>query len=211
MGTGCAYTLEQCRAVSKAWRVAVVDRSSCTVSVRSPNVSRLTENSVLHRLISSIAPSQLLRELRLHGLVRITDDALSPLRHASLPRLRLVDLTFCASLTTGVRLHLPSSVRELHVAGCPRMYDSLRELHAYTLDVHVCEHGRRAVEDQARTGFRFVNRALRAGIRLGAACCAGQACAFCPDVLQPTLDTASPHDQCHEVVHASVADWTYAR
>ena len=143
-------------------------------------------------------PSALLRELRLHGLTRITDDALSPMSRVPLPFLGVVGLTCCSRLTVDVRRHLPPSVRELHVAGCQLMSGSLDELSAYTLDVHVCPHGLRAVEEQAREGFRFLCPALRAGVRLGSTCCAGQVCAFCPDAR-------------FETWHASLADWSYAR
>ena len=197
--------LAQCMGVNRAWRAVVRQLATNTVVVSALDCRRAarTSDSSMHKLLCAPVPfSCPLLELHLHGLTAITDAALGPLRQHA--RVRLVGLTFCRRLTTGIRAHLPASVRELHVLGCPRMYGRLGELDDFTLDIHVCELGLQAVEEQAFGGFRFVDAAFRAGIRRGSACACGATnggeCATVTDlrgeaILEP------------EVWHASSFDW----
>ena len=200
------FTLHRCMAVSKAWNQCVRKRLAF-----SANVSSLDNNGahIDDRIIRRILLHSPIMELHLHGLTNITDDALEPLWKQR--GLRLVSLTYCTGLTTAIGRHLPPSVRELRISGCHRMYSHLTELRVPTLDIHVCEPAVKGVEHQALRGFRFVDPALRAGVRQGTACkcphsttgllaidCASD-CKRIPDisgVLRPP-----------EIWHASSFDW----
>ena len=107
-----------------------------------------------------------------------------------------------------MRHHLPPSARELRVAGNYLMYAQLDEFDGPTLalDIHVCEPALREVATQSLAGFRFVDPAMRAGVRLGAVCACRRGdelacCARVPDV----------HGELHapEVWHASSFDWHF--
>ena len=193
-----SFTLCQCAAVATAWRLAVrrIQRELRRVAISAadgPHMIRMSDRIVERLLASACA----LAELRLHGLVLLSDAALRPLRE--LPSLRLVSVTYCTKLTTELKWTLPVSVRELHVAGCAKMYANLDALSPLRLDVHVCEAGLRAVEEQSLAGFRFVDPALRAGIRHGPACaCMCGGCVAIADVHgvrpEPTVWHASCFD-----------------
>ena len=203
------FTLHRCMAVSKAWNQCVRKRLAF-----SANVSSLDNNGahIDDRIIRRILLHSPIMELHLHGLTNITDDALEPLWKQR--GLRLVSLTYCTGLTTAIGRHLPPSVRELRISGCHRMYSHLTELRVPTLDIHVCEPAVKGVEHQALRGFRFVDPALRAGVRQGTTCncphattgllaidCASD-CKRIPDisgVLRPP-----------EIWHASSFDWIVA-
>jgi hypothetical protein len=218
-----AYTLSQASSVSHAWSASIrLLRSQINPTVNISVDDALHANApqttdrVVHRVLTSSPHT--LAELHLHGLERISDHALCSLVERR--RLRLVSLTYCTRLTTGIRRYLPPSVRELRVAGCISMYRALAELATlYTLDVHVCPRGLQLVEEQALAGFRFVDPSMRAGIRCGplhscSACTSSRTeassghepstpvtlCAVVPDFYGATQP---------ELWHASSFDWGF--
>ena len=195
------YTLSKCAAVSKTWRQAVQHirhelRRVAVSATDEPHLIRTSDRIVERVLVSAIHE---LTELHLHGLVLLSDSALRPLQHCH--SLRLASFTYCTKLTTLVKYNLPSSTRELHVAGCARMYGDLDALSPLLLDVHVCEAGLLAVEEQSASGFRFIDPALRAGIRQGPACACK--CGSCVAIADRNGRPAVPP----QVWHASSFDW----
>ena len=196
-----AYTLSKCAAVSKSWRAAVHQirdqfRRVAISATDEPHLIRTSDRIVERVLLTAVRE---LTELHLHGLVLLSDSALRPLQHCH--SLRLASFTYCTKLTTLVKWNLPNSTRELHIAGCARMYGDLDALSPLLLDVHVCEAGLRAVEEQAEGGFRFVDPAMRAGIRQGPACACK--CGGCVAI----ADRNGGRPATPQVWHASSFDW----
>jgi hypothetical protein len=183
------YTLSKCAAVSKSWRAAVqcIRNELRRVAISAADDPWLirTSDRIVERVLASAIRE--LTELRLHGLVLLSDSALSPLLHCH--SLRLASFMYCTKLTTLVKYNLPRSTRELHIAGCARMYGDL-----------VCEAGLHAVEEQSLSGFRFVDPALRAGIRQGPACACK--CGGCVAIADRNGRPA-----VQQVWHASSFDW----
>ena len=212
-----AYTLSQAAAVSHAWNKAIqLLRSQINphvnISVFDGSHAVSTTDRVVHRVLTSSPHT--LAELHLHGLEHIYDGALRSLVERQ--RLRLVSLTYCTRLTTGIRRFLPKSVRELRIAGCISMYRALAELAAiYTLDVHICPRGVQLVEEQALAGFRFVDPSMRAGIRCGPlhSCLACSSCTETSSGQEPAnLCAVVPDihgDTQPESWHASSFDWGF--
>lgn len=211
------YLRHLCMCVSRTWarHIRTLDHT-INVSALTMTGSARTGDQIIRRVLS---PTNIV-EVRLHWLVRITDDALSPLK--TQPCLRVLAVTYCTNLTLGLKGHLPPSVQELRVAGCHQLYDQLPALEErFTLDVHTCAGGTREVEQQALRGFRFVDHALRAGIRSGplhtCMCCGTpaqaaqqRACATLPDARgkrhEPELWHASSFDWCSRDAWASVKE-----
>jgi hypothetical protein len=208
------FSLNQCLVVSTAWRSAALrkrgDQTVVTILSQVGTLSRigrLTNDLVLQRALASF--HMRVCELHLHSLSMITDAALVPLTR--LLSLRTLGLTYCTGLTVACKHSLPRSVAELHVAGCRRMYPTLHKLEesGLLLDIHICERALQLVETHALCGFRFVDPALRAGVRKGPRCACKMTsgeCSLIPDVLgdvrQPELWHASSFDwQCHS------SDW----
>lgn len=194
------YTLSKCAAVSKSWRAAVqcIRHELRRVAISAADDPWLirTSDRIVERVLASAIRE--LTELRLHGLVLLSDSALRPLQHCH--ALRLASFTYCTKLTTLVKYNLPSSTHELHIAGCARMYGDLDSLSPLLLDVHICEAGLHAVEEQSLSGFRFVDPALRAGIRQGPACACK--CGGCVAIADRNGQLA-----VQQVWHASSFDW----
>ena len=159
-----------------------------------------TNDRVFGQLLTS---SAWLTELHLHGLTSISDNALRSLIDHPL---RVASLTYCTSLTAAMVKSLPKTVVDLRIAGCHNLYAELPRLsRLYTLDVHVCAAAEREVERQAHGGFRFVDPALRMGIRMGvrAACtCGAEQCEACEPIPDVRGVVRAP-----EIWHASSFDW----
>lgn len=161
-----------------------------------------TGDAILCRVLA-LAQCHRVTELRLHGLTHITDRGLRAL--VQMEQLQIAGLTHCVRLTTRVKASLPRAVKELRVQGCCRMYDHLSELSSLRLDCHVCEHGLKAVEEKALLGFRFVDPALRAGIRQGHAC--SHDCVPCHAIADVHGTVPLPSEA--EIWHASSFDWNW--
>lgn len=214
-----AYTLSNCSSVSRMWNEAVriirhMKQPVISISVLDQGLHALATTDRVVRRVLSASPSSL-AEVHLHGLTRITDSSIRPLTERC--HVRVVGLTHCTRLTAGARIHLPPSVRELRMAGCVNMYHQLEELAAaYTLDVHRCPAQLQLVDVHAASGFRFVDPALRAGIRLGPL----HACDACR--LPHAAGASHEHASCEQVPdlygrtraqpelwHASSFDWGF--
>ena len=196
---GSTFTLETCKAVSHTWRrLACEERfhRCLTISVNTETavVMKRTTAPVVKRLLF---PS--ISDLSLHGLL-LCDTALQPL--LCLTSLRMVRLTYCTNLTTAVKSSLPSSVVELYVAGCHKMYRHLNDLSMFCLDIHVCKRALELVEEHSLSGFRFVDPALRLGVREGRCCLVG-----CSDAICPSIPDIHGRHRDPELWHASSFDW----
>ena len=200
------FTLYQCSAVSHSWRDAARTelRAKRTLAISSKVDGNILCGRTNDRVLRSILCTACqLTELHLHGLSFISDDALYGLAQHPI---RIAGFTYCTSLTASVRYYLPSTVADLRIAGCHRAYPDiahLQELDGITLDIHVCAPAVQEVEAQARGGFRYVDPAMRLGVRQGAVCSCrsptSKACSPIPDV----------RGACRvpELWHASSFDW----
>ena len=197
------HTLHCCKGVSKSWH----DAAAARIEAGKVRLSAVEDRLLTWkgRIVRNALRATTLTEIRLHGFTFVTDESLYPLKTSR--NLRFAALTYCTQLTVMVRHHLPNSLRELHIAGDHLIYPRLNEIDDdIVLDVHFCEQAVKVVEQQALAGFRFLDPAMRAGVRIGHGCRCnkaspthGQECMRVPDihgVLQPP-----------EIWHASSFDW----